>query len=225
MYFIEKNINKLKRGEQTLFLNEIEYKKILSIISKNTYNIFYPFIDSNKYIIYKERLEIKLYEIILNGTIKHSDILGSLLSLNIDEHLIGDIICTNNRYYMYISSSISNYIETNLIKIKNYNIKLEELDINYLKDYQVEYEKINIIVSSLRSDNLISKLIKTSRDIVKDMIKDKLIRINYELLNKPSYVIKENDIISIRKYGKYRFIGIIKETKKDNYLIEVNKYK
>lgn len=126
---------------------------------------------------------------------------------------------------MYISSSISNYIETNLIKIKNYNIKLEELDINYLKDYQVEYEKINIIVSSLRSDNLISKLIKTSRDIVKDMIKDKLIRINYELLNKSSYIIKENDIISIRKYGKYRFIGIIKETKKDNYLIEVNKYK
>ncbi len=155
MYFIEKNINKLKRGEQTLFLNEIEYKKILSIIPKNTYNIFYPFIDSNKYIIYKERLEIKLYEIILNGTIKHSDILGSLL----------------------------------------------------------------------RSDNLISKLIKTSRDIVKDMIKDKLIRINYELLNKSSYIIKENDIISIRKYGKYRFIGIIKETKKDNYLIEVNKYK
>lgn len=126
---------------------------------------------------------------------------------------------------MYISSSISNYIETNLIKIKNYNIKLEELDINYLKDYQVEYEKINIIVSSLRSDNLISKLIKTSRDIVKDMIKDKLIRINYCLLNKSSYIIKENDIISIRKYGKYRFIGIIKETKKDNYLIEVNKYK
>lgn len=39
MYFIEKNINKLKRGEQTLFLNEIEYKKILSIIPKNTYNI------------------------------------------------------------------------------------------------------------------------------------------------------------------------------------------
>ena len=102
---------------------------------------------------------------------------------------------------------------------------IEELDINYLKDYQVEYEKINIIVSSLRSDNLISKLIKTSRDIVKDMIKDKLIRINYELLNKSSYIIKENDIISIRKYGKYRFIGIIKETKKDNYLIEVNKYK
>ena len=57
------------------------------------------------------------------------------------------------------------------------------------------------------------------------MIKDKLIRINYELLNKSSYIIKENDIISIRKYGKYRFIGIIKETKKDNYLIEVNKYK
>lgn len=126
---------------------------------------------------------------------------------------------------MYISSSISNYIETNLIKIKNYNIKLEELDINSLKDYLVEYEKINIIVSSLRSDNLISKLIKTSRDIVKDMIKDKLIRINYCLLNKSSYIIKENDIISIRKYGKYRFIGIIKETKKDNYLIEVNKYK
>lgn len=39
-------------------------------------------------------------------------------------------------------------------------------------------------------------------------------------MNKNSYVLKENDIFSIGKYDKYKFIGIIKSVKKKNYIVK-----
>lgn len=36
-------------------------------------------------------------------------------------------------------------------------------------------------------------------------------------MNKNSYVLKENDVFSIRKYAKYKFVEIIK---KKNYIVK-----
>ena len=36
--------------------------------------------------------------------------------------------------------------------------------------------------------------------------------------------LKENDIFSIRRYGKYKFSKIVKNTKKDNIIIEYHKF-
>ena len=36
--------------------------------------------------------------------------------------------------------------------------------------------------------------------------------------------IKENDIISIKRFGKYKYVGKINETKKNNYVIKFLKY-
>ena len=108
--------------------------------------------------------------------------------------------------------------------IGNNSVKLEEIDINYLSNYKRKYEEYKIIVSSLRIDNVISKIIKTNRDRVIDKIKNKEVILNYEIVNKNSILLKENDIFSIRRYGKYKFIGIEKSTKKDNYVIRYLKY-
>ena len=89
--------------------------------------------------------------------------------------------------------------------------------INYARENskETEYEDIEIIVSSLRIDTVISRLIYTNRNNIKNLINKKEIILNYNPLSNNSYLLKENDIFSIRKYGKYKFIGIIKNTKKD----------
>ena len=108
--------------------------------------------------------------------------------------------------------------------IGNKKIVLEEIDIDILKDYKRKYEEHTIIVSSLRIDNVISKIINTNRKIVLDKINNKEIILNYEVLTKSSYNLKENDVFSIRKYGKYKYIRIINNTKKDNLIIKYLKY-
>ena len=86
------------------------------------------------------------------------------------------------------------------------------------------YEEHEIIISSLRIDNVISGIINSSRSKTLEKIKNKEVIVNYEVMNKCSYTIKENDIISIKRFGKYKYVGKINETKKNNYVIKFLKY-
>lgn len=138
--------------------------------------------------------------------------------------MFGDIIVDDGKYYLYILKIIDNYIRSNLLFIRNAEIELVERDLNYLENYHQKYEEYSIIVSSLRIDTIISRIINTNRSNVIDKIKNKEILVNYEVLTKSSYTLKEQDIFSIRKFGKYKFIGIEKTTKKDNYIVKYQKY-
>ena len=50
------------------------------------------------------------------------------------------------------------------------------------------------------------------------------LKVKVRLYNKETGDVKENDIFSVRKFGKYKFIGIEKTTRKDNYIIKYLKY-
>ena len=224
IYTVEKIVEKVLYSNSTNFV-EIKYLNRVKKELKNIkYNIYEPFIGATKVILYNKMPNIKIYEIISSNDLRHQDILGTLYSLNISDEMFGDVVIWNNRYFIIILSSIDNYIKSNLISIRNSKVDLIEKDPYYLKDYKQEYEEFNIIVPSIRVDVIVSKIINSSRSNALEKIKNGDIYLNYELLTKPTYMLKENDIFSIRKYGKYKFNGIINETKKGNIIVNISKY-
>ena len=138
--------------------------------------------------------------------------------------MFGDIILYDNRYFIYVLKLFQNYFEMNFTKVRNSSVELVCLDISYLKDYKRDYEEIELIVSSERIDTVISSIIHSNRNVIKDKIKDKEILLNHDLLKNNSYVLKPGDVFSIRKFGKYKYVGIVKSTKKDNYIVKCLKY-
>ena len=225
MYLIEKNINKLYSDDFTFFLNPQELKEVINRLKKNTYDIYKPYNKAEKCIIYHKNIpELILYEIDCPIKIRHQDILGTLFSLGIDEHLFGDIVITDNHYFFYTFKYISTYFEMEFKKIKNSNITLIEKDLDELSSFKPEFEEITIINSSLRIDSVISKIIHTNRDSIKEYIKDKKIVYNYKLLTSGTKNINIGDTFSIRKFGKYKFIGIDGNTKKNNLILKIHKY-
>ena len=225
IYKIENSIEKVLSGKPTLFLDQSEFNKVKSKLKKSSYNVYYHYIDSEKVIIYDEVLpEVVLFRILTKEKLRHQDILGSILALNVSPSYLGDIIIDNDNYYFYILKSQEEFIKQNLIIIGNKSIKLEELDLSYLANYEKKYESNKIIVSSIRIDNVLSKIVGTNRDSILKKIKDKEIILNYVILTKPSYVLKENDVFSVRKVGKFKFSKIVNSTKKGNYIIEYLKY-
>lgn len=224
IYTVEKIVEKVLYSNSTNFV-EIKYLNRVKKELKNVkYNIYEPFIGATKIILYNKMPNIKIYEIVSSNDLRHQDILGTLYSLNISDEMFGDVVIWNNRYFIIILSSIDNYIKSNLTSIKNSKVDLIEKNPYYLKDYKQEYEEFNIIVPSIRVDVIVSKIINSSRSNALEKIKNGDIYLNYELLTKPTYMLKENDIFSIRKYGKYKFNGIINETKKGNIIVNISKY-
>ena len=224
IYTVEKIVEKVLYSNSTNFV-EIKYLNSVKKELKNVkYNIYEPFVGATKVILYNKMPNIKIYEIISSNDLRHQDILGTLYSLNISDEMFGDVVIWNNRYFIIILSSIDNYIKSNLTSIKNSKVDLIERDPYYLKDYKQEYEECIIIVPSIRVDVIVSKIINSSRSNALEKIKNGDIYLNYELLTKPTYMLKENDIFSIRKYGKYKFLGEINRTKKGSLVIKYLKY-
>ena len=224
IYTVEKIVEKVLYSNSTNFV-EIRYLNRVKKELKNVkYNIYEPFSGATKVILYNKMPNIKIYEIVSSNDLRHQDILGTLYSLNISDEMFGDVVIWNNRYFIIILSSIDNYIKSNLMSIRNSKVELIEKDPYYLKDYKQEYEECIIIVPSIRVDVIVSKIINSSRSNALEKIKNGDIYLNYELLTKPTYMLKENDIFSIRKYGKYKFLGEINKTKKGSLVIKCLKY-
>ena len=102
MYNIKKNIDKLNRGEPTFFLEPNEIKEVSKYFKKDEFNIFKPFEEAEKVILYRDKLpKVILFKIVTKETFRHQDILGSIFSLNIEKCVFGDIIIDDNNYYFY----------------------------------------------------------------------------------------------------------------------------
>ena len=225
VYKINNAVEKIKMGKNTQFLDGRELKIVTGKLKKNEYNVYYPYKDSEKVMLYTGKVpKVKLFKIYTVENIRHQDILGSLFSLNIDSSYFGDIVLFNDYYYVFVSEDLALYIKDNLKMVGNKKVSLEEVDLSVLDNYERKYEEKEIIVSSLRIDNIISGIINTSRKIALDKIKNKEVIVNYDVMNKNSYILKENAIFSIRRYGKYKFVGIVKSTKKNNYIVKYLKY-
>lgn len=224
-YEIEKNVEKIKRGDSTGFISLNIYKDVIRCLKKNDYDVYYPYPDSEKVILYCNELpKVRLFKIDSYNEVTHQSIMGSLFGLNISNETFGDIVFYDGSFYVYLLEDISDLVVNELSMIGNNYVKLVEVDKDYLSEYKRSYERLELIVSSLRIDTVISRLVNLNRDKAKSMIKDKLVTLNYDILTKYDYIVKDKDIFSIRKLGKYKYVGIIKMTKKDNYIIEINKY-
>lgn len=225
MYEIQKNITRLDNGQPTFFLDLSEAKEVKRKLGKTFVNVFSPFRESEKIIYYLDKEpEVVLYEIKCSNELRHQDILGTMFSLNISKEMYGDIILNDGRYFIYILKLFQNYFEMNFTKVRNTRIELVELELDYLKDYERDYEEMELIVSSERIDTIIAHIAGTSRALIKDKVKDKEIILNNEVLKNLSYILKENDTFSIRKIGKFKYMGIIKTTKSNNYIVKILKY-
>ncbi len=225
MYIIQKNVTRLMNKQPTFFLDLTEAKDVKRKLGKTKVKVFLPFPDSEKLIYYIDREpEVILYEIISSNELRHQDILGTMFSLNIAKEMYGDIVLDDGHYYIYVLKLFQNYFEMNFTKVRNTKITLKELDIHYLDNYERKYEEVQLIVSSERIDTIVAHISNTSRGLVKDKVLAKEILLNNEILKNLSYVLKENDTFSIRKIGKFKYIGIIKTTKSNNYIVKILKY-
>lgn len=220
-----KCFRKTGKSTHSNFLNSEKLKLITNYLNheKIPYSIYEPYPFLEKKIIYFGDYEnfITFYKVEISD-IKHQQVLGTLFSLGLDDSLIGDIFIEDNCFYLTSLTRMNTFLENNLVMINNQIIKLNRVDeIILLKNH---FETFSILVSSMRLDNIISKITNKSRNQVNEIINDKKVLLNYQEIKSSSVILKENDILSIRKYGKYKIGKNLGYTKKDNIILEIIKY-
>lgn len=156
--------------------------------------------------------------------LSHRDFLGALMNLGIKRELLGDIIIDNNCGYLFCLEKIGAYIADNLTKVKHTAIKAELMEsLPTLSAAQPEEQEL--IVASLRLDVLIAAVYKLSRKDASLLFQQGKVFVNSRQTTNSSYMAKENDIFSVRGFGKFQYISPIRTTKKDRMVVELKIYK
>lgn len=159
-----------------------------------------------------------------NYDFHHADCLGSIMSLGIARDVIGDIIIDEEKVYIIIANEIKKYIIENLVKVKNQYIKVEEMNIEDLKGIKKEsLIEDYIIISSLRLDVVVATICKLSRSKSQEYINSGFVKVNGSILDKYDYFLKNDDYISIRKFGRTYIRDVIRKTKKDKLVVLVDR--
>ena len=78
-----------------------------------------------------------------------------------------------------------------------------------------------IQVSSMRLDNIIAELARTSRSKSSEIITNERVFVNYVCETKSTKLVKENDLITIRGKGRFKICEILGTTKKGKTNIKI----
>ena len=248
---IAKLIDKIQIEEKQ---NKLVYTNFLDTYQKNIVEktlkqlnkenvIFYGGYDNSERticIIYPEKLKNISKEILGEGILEiirinlpkesfgkfvHRQYLGALMKIGLQREKIGDILVEENGADIIVMKEISKYIKENIGELTRFSkAKIEILKIENLRKVTIKKQEIKVIVSSLRLDNIVSELTKTSRKNAEEIIKQERVFINYELQTKNTKHVKEKDKITIRGKGKFEIKEIVGETKNGRIVVLIEKY-
>lgn len=153
-------------------------------------------------------------------TLSHRDFLGSLMGLGIRREMLGDIIINENCGYLFAIDTICDYIIDNLKNVKHTTVKCSRVD-EIPKNALPQPEICEYIVSSERIDAIVASVCKMSRSQVLPLFHKDKVFVNGAVKENPSYNVKTGDLISVRGFGRIKYNGILRQTKKERFVISV----
>ena len=154
--------------------------------------------------------------------LSHRDILGSIMGLGIERSNLGDILINDNKAYVFCLERMAEYIIDNLSKVRHTSVKCsltEEIPSN-----TADGVEMNVQAHGERIDGLVSKIYGLSRSKSIDLFRQQKIFVNGRVCENNSYNLKENDMVSVRGSGRFKFLGVVGTTRKGNLNVKVVKY-
>ena len=165
-----------------------------------------------------EPLSIKYAE-----ALTHRDYLGSVLALGIERSMLGDIIIREKNAYIFVKEDMANYIIDSLSRVRRTDVRLARIDaLPEGELYKTERRRLQ--AAGERVDAVIAKLFGLSRENSLSLFKKGLVFADGKQIASASYIPKRNEVISVRGYGRFIYLGYETLTKKGKLNIEVDLY-
>lgn len=218
---VENFLRKIKFGNYQLYGGYDEAERRILIVYPEKYNEKMLEKNYNK-MVKIVRVQLPDEE---KGKYSHRNYLGGIVKLGLKREKVGDIIVLEQGADIITVQDFADILKQqlpSLTRFENSKITIEEIQ-NFQKR-EIKVEQVKIIVPSLRLDNFVSDLARTSRSKAVQIIEQERVFVNGQNETKASKQLKLNDIITIR--GKGRFV--IKEfsgtTRSGRTIVLIEKY-
>ena len=159
------------------------------------------------------------------GKYSHRNYLGGIVKLGLKREKVGDIIVHEDGADIVTLVEFANVLKEELPSLTRFqNSKIEIEEIKNIKKLELKIEEVKIIVPSLRLDNIVSDLARTSRSKASEIISQERVFINGQNETKNSKQIKLNDVITIRGKGRFVVKEFAGTTRSGRTIVVIEKY-
>ena len=162
------------------------------------------------------------FEIPLKTNFEHRDVLGALMSLGIKRELVGDIIFFEDLCIFFTVERIAQFVIQNFTSVKKSHISVGFY--NKKIEYVRAYDEMIVMASSMRLDCIVCELTNFSRTASSEYVSAGLVFVNGSECLKKDKLLQTDDVLTIRKKGKFRIGEQIGKTKKDRIRLKILKY-
>lgn len=231
--------------EYTDFLDMYQVSLVNSFMKKidfENYILYGGFEDSERkvLIIYPEKYYmtmieknyskiIKVIRINLNnedkGKYSHRNYLGGIVKLGMKREKVGDILVSDDGADILVKEESAETLKKELGTLTRFeNARIEIIELQDLRKQEIKLEELNIIVPSLRLDNFVSDLARTSRSKAVQIIDSERVFINGQNETKVSKQVKLGDVITIRGKGRFVVKEFSGSTRSGRTVVKIEKY-
>lgn len=159
--------------------------------------------------------------------LSHRQILGTLIGQGLKRDKIGDILVKENKALVFVKEEVSLFITTHIDRIGRDRVKTKVVnkdDIDISQFMQNSGKRIICSVPSMRVDAIVSHGFGISREDANDLVRQFKVAVNWVYIDKPSYEVKEGDLISVRHHGRLKVEKVLTTTKKGRISIELLRF-
>ncbi len=164
--------------------------------------------------------DIEVLQINTSGYEKltHRDFMGAILGLGIERSVIGDILMLDNSSALvFCSGTISDFLQNELSYVGRDKVRVEKTTLPTNFEFKRQYAAISDTVASPRLDCVVAALCSLSREKAKELVISGLAELDYETEERPDREVRNQNILSLRGYGKFCIVSIDTLTKKGRY--------
>jgi RNA-binding protein YlmH len=159
-----------------------------------------------------------------HANLTHSDFLGAILGLGLDRSVIGDIVLLPASAVIMIEARIQDFLLSNFYKVGKTAVSVSRLadEAHFFGlDNRV---RDRLICASLRLDNVLAASFKLSRGDSAALVKSGKAFVNWQETSSPAKIVKEGDMLTLRKYGRVQIAEVVGKSRKDHFLIDIIRF-
>ncbi|MBM7560515.1 YlmH family RNA-binding protein [Fusibacter tunisiensis] len=158
------------------------------------------------------------------NTLAHKDVLGALMGLGIQRNRVGDIVLSGSKIQMAVDCELETYILAHLDQIGRAGVSGNRIPLDMKFEKDLKLIRREGTVKSLRLDALIALAMGISRSEAQKCIASESVKVNYKVCEQTAQVLKQGDLVSVRKKGRFILEEISGVTRKDRIRVSLSFY-
>ena len=156
-----------------------------------------------------------------SGKPEHRDVLGALMNLGFERSLLGDIVVREEDFLLFCVHRITPYITEQLTRVRNVPVRCEVTD-ELPEGELFRTRRLKVQVASDRLDALIAHTFNISRGDAQSLFPAGKVFLNGAACSGPDTVPAPEQIVSIRGFGRFRYLGTSSLSKKGKLNVDID---